>query len=65
MCHTETMECILRLDALTADGILFDGEISTSYGFTLQSSTFGSDTLLQPPVIGFLESGGVAERFVE
>ena len=63
MCHTETMECLLRLDALSADSTLSEREAITAFGFTIQTTSFGSDVLLQPPVIGYLEPAGVAERY--
>ena len=62
MCHTETMECLLRLNTSMADGLNFDGETHGGYGFTLQNATLGSEMLLQPPIIGYLEPSGVAER---
>jgi hypothetical protein len=65
MCHTEIMECVLQLDSLSSNRILTDGEISSSFGFTIQGASFGSDILMQPPVIGYLEPGGAAERYGE
>ena len=62
MCHTETMECLLRLNSLSTDSTLSDGEAISAFGFTIQTTSFGSDVLLQPPVIGYLEPAGVAER---
>ncbi len=59
MCHTEIMECILQIDSLNPNRILTDGE----FGFTLQGPSFGSDILMQPPIIGYLEPGGIAERY--
>jgi hypothetical protein len=63
MCHTETMECILQLDKLSLNRILTDNEINGNFGFTIQGPSFVSDILMQPPVIGYLEPGGVAERY--
>lgn len=63
MCHTETMECILQLDPLSINGISTDNESNASFGFTLQGPSFSSDVLIQPPIIGYLEPGGVAERY--
>lgn len=62
MCHTEIMECILRLDSSMSNGTIGNGETAGSFGFTLQGASFASDILMQPPVIGYLEPGGVAER---
>jgi hypothetical protein len=53
------MECILQIDSLNPNRILTDGE----FGFTLQGPSFGSDILMQPPIIGYLEPGGIAERY--
>jgi hypothetical protein len=64
MCHTEIMECVLRLDtSLSSNGTMTDGETIGNFGFTLQGASFASDILMQPPVIGYLEPGGVAERY--
>jgi len=63
MCHTETMECILQLDTLSLNRISTDNEINGNFGFTIQGPSFVSDVLMQPPVIGYLEPGGVAERY--
>ncbi len=63
MCHTEIMECTLRLDSSSPNGTMTDGETIGSFGFTLQGASFASDILMQPPVIGYLEPGGVAERY--
>jgi hypothetical protein len=63
MCHTEIMECVLRLDSLSQNGTISDGEIIGNFGFTLQGASFASDILMQPPIIGYLEPGGVAERY--
>lgn len=63
MCHTETMECVLQLDSLSHQRISTDNEIIGNFGFTLQGPSFNSDVLMQPPVIGYLEPGGVAERY--
>jgi hypothetical protein len=63
MCHTEIMECALRLDSSSSNGTITDGEIIGNFGFTLQGASFASDILMQPPVIGYLEPGGVAERY--
>jgi hypothetical protein len=62
MFHTEIMEFTLRHDSLVSNGIRTDHEINANYGFTLQGASFGSDVLMQPPVIGYLEPGGIAER---
>ena len=62
MCHTETMECALRLDSSMSNGTMINGETAGNFGFTLQGASFTSDILMQPPVIGYLEPGGVAER---
>jgi hypothetical protein len=56
------MEFTLRHDSLVSNGIRTDHEINANYGFTLQGASFGSDVLMQPPVIGYLEPGGIAER---
>ena len=64
MSHTEIMECILRLDTPSStNGTNTDGETIGNFGFTLQGASFASDILMQPPVIGYLEPGGVAERY--
>ena len=63
MCHTEIMEFILRLDSSHSNGTVADGETVGNFGFTLQGASFASDILMQPPVIGYLEPGGVAERY--
>ncbi|CAF1078989.1 unnamed protein product [Didymodactylos carnosus] len=52
VCHTETMDVSLRID----------DHGGCNFGFTLQGASFTSDALMQPPVIGYLEPGGVAER---
>ncbi len=62
MCHTETMECILQLDSLSLNRISTDQEMNGNFGFTIQGASFTSDVLMQPPIIGYLEPGGVAER---
>ncbi|CAF2332315.1 unnamed protein product [Rotaria sp. Silwood2] len=62
MCHTEVMECILQYDPLSSNRISTDGETISCFGFTIQGTSFVSDVLIQPPVIGYLEPGGVAER---
>ncbi len=62
MCHTEIMEILLKLDSPTNGTGAVDGEINANFGFTLQGASFASDALIQPPVIGYLEPGGVAER---
>ncbi|CAF0828269.1 unnamed protein product [Rotaria sp. Silwood1] len=68
MCHTETMECVLQIDSSSSsssssNGTITDGGDTTSnFGFTLQGASFASDILMQPPIIGYLEPGGVAER---
>ncbi|CAF3827601.1 unnamed protein product [Adineta steineri] len=63
MCHTEIMECALRLDSSSSQhGNSTDSETIGNFGFTLQGASFASDVLMQPPVIGYLEPGGVAER---
>ncbi|CAF1419814.1 unnamed protein product [Adineta steineri] len=62
MCHTEIMECALRLDSSSQHGNSTDSETIGNFGFTLQGASFASDVLMQPPVIGYLEPGGVAER---
>ncbi|CAF1493619.1 unnamed protein product, partial [Adineta steineri] len=64
MCHTEIMECALRLDSSSSSqhGNSTDSETIGNFGFTLQGASFASDVLMQPPVIGYLEPGGVAER---
>lgn len=58
--HSETMECLLRLDSSMNHN---DGDNGNAFGFTLQNLSLGSDVLLQPPIIGYLEPGGIAERF--
>lgn len=63
MCHTETMECILQLDSLSLNRITTDQEMNGNFGFTIQGASFVSDVLMQPPIIGYLEPGGVAERY--
>ncbi|CAF1186961.1 unnamed protein product [Adineta ricciae] len=62
MCHTEVMECVLKLDSSSQNGNSSDGETVGNFGFTLQGASFASDILMQPPIIGYLEPGGVAER---
>ncbi|CAF0852285.1 unnamed protein product [Adineta ricciae] len=62
MCHTETMECILQVDSLSSNRSSPDDEALGSFGFTLQNGSYASDLLLQPPIIGYLAPGGVAER---
>ena len=62
MCHTEVMECALKLDSSSQNGNSSDGETVGNFGFTLQGASFASDVLMQPPIIGYLEPGGVAER---
>lgn len=62
MCHTEIMECILHSDSLSSNKISADGESINCFGFTIQGASFVSDALMQPPVIGYLEPGGAAER---
>jgi hypothetical protein len=57
------MECTLQLDSLSTNRILTDNETIGNFGFTLQGPSFTSDVLMQPPVIGYLEPGGVAERY--
>jgi len=57
------MECTLQLDSLSTNRILTDNETIGNFGFTLQGPSFTSDVLIQPPVIGYLEPGGVAERY--
>jgi len=58
------MECVLRLDSSSStNGTITDGETIGNFGFTLQGASFASDILMQPPVIGYLEPGGVAERY--
>ncbi|CAF0850655.1 unnamed protein product [Didymodactylos carnosus] len=52
VCHAETMDVLLRIDE--------NG--GSNFGFTLQGASFTSDTLMQPPVIGYLEPNGVAEK---
>ena len=64
MCHSEIMECILRLNSLSSNRILTDSEIINTFGFTIQGSSFGSDILVQPLLIGYIEPGGIAERSV-
>lgn len=44
------------------NGPMINGEAAGNFGFTLQGASFTSDILMQPPVIGYLEPGGVAER---
>ncbi len=63
MCHTEIMECILQIDSLAMNRITTDNEINGHFGFTIQGPSFASDVLMQPPVIGYLEPGSVAERY--
>jgi hypothetical protein len=63
MCHTETMECTLQIDSLSSKRISTDDETSSNFGFTLQGGSFTSDILLQPPIIGYLAPGGIAERY--
>ncbi len=63
MCHTEIMECILQLDSLSINKNSTDNETIGHFGFTLQGPSFASDVLMQPPIIGYLEPGGVAERY--
>ncbi|CAM4756839.1 unnamed protein product [Rotaria magnacalcarata] len=66
MCHTEIMECILQLDSSSSsssqNGTNTDGDPVGNFGFTLQGASFASDILMQPPIVGYLEPGGVAER---
>ncbi|CAF1013518.1 unnamed protein product [Rotaria sordida] len=62
MCHIEIMECILQFDPLFSNRISTDGETISCFGFTIQGTSFISDVLMQPPIIGYLEPGGVAER---
>lgn len=64
MCHTETMDCILQLDSSSNGTITENGDTVGNFGFTLQGASFASDILMQPPIIGYLEPGGVAERYV-
>lgn len=61
MCHTEIMDCILQLDSLNMNRMGTNESVS-SFGFTLQGPSFTSDILMQPPVIGYLEPGGIAEK---
>lgn len=61
MCHTEIMECLLQIDSLNMNRIGTD-ESSGNFGFTIQGPSFASDVLMQPPVIGYIEPNGVAER---
>lgn len=63
MCHTEVMECSLQSDSLSSTRILSDGETISCFGFTIQGASFASETLLQPPLVGYLEPGGIAERY--
>ncbi len=63
MCHTETMECVLQLDSLSSNRLSPDQEINGNFGFTIQGPSFASDVLMQPPIIGYLEPNGVAERY--
>ena len=63
MSHTEIMECVLRLDSSSLNGSMTDDETIGNFGFTLQGASFASDILMQPPVIGYLEPNGVAERY--
>lgn len=63
MCHTETMECTLQVDSLSSNRSSPDDEALGSFGFTLQNGSYASDLLLQPPIIGYLAPGGVAERY--
>lgn len=63
MCHTEVMDCVLRLDSSSSNANGTDGETMVNFGFTLQGASFASDILMQPPIIGYLEPGGVAERY--
>lgn len=62
MCHTETMECILQRDSSSLNRMVADEDANGSFGFTLQGASFASDVLMQSPIIGYLEPGGVAER---
>ena len=62
MCHVEVMECLLRLDPMSSNEMIVDGQSIGNFGFTLQGVSFTSDVLMQPPIIGYLEPGGVAER---
>lgn len=59
--HSEIIECLLRLDSSMNNHE--GGESVNPFGFTLQNMSVGSDLLLQPPMIGYLEPGGIAERF--
>jgi hypothetical protein len=65
MCHTEVMDCVLRLDSSSSNANGTDGETMGNFGFTLQGASFSSDILMQPPIIGYLEPGGVAERYID
>ena len=65
MCHTEVMDCVLRLDSASSNTTGTDGETMGNFGFTLQGASFASDILMQPPIIGYLEPGGVAERYTD
>ena len=62
MCHSEIMECILQLDSPLPKRKLTEGDTLSNFGFTLQGASFASDILMQPPIIGYLEPGGIAER---
>ncbi|CAF1005411.1 unnamed protein product [Rotaria sp. Silwood1] len=62
MCHTEIMECILQFDSLSSNRLSTDGETISCFGFTIQGVSFVSDVLMQSPIIGYLEPGGIAER---
>ncbi|CAF1324735.1 unnamed protein product [Adineta steineri] len=62
MCHTETMECTLQLDSTSTNRSSVDDETIGSFGFTIQNGSFTTDILLQPPIIGYLAPGGIAER---
>lgn len=62
MCHTETIECVLQPDSSSLNRIIADEDINGHFGFTLQGASFASDVLMQPPVIGYLEPSGAAER---
>ncbi|CAF4820876.1 unnamed protein product, partial [Rotaria magnacalcarata] len=44
------------------NGTNTDGDPVGNFGFTLQGASFASDILMQPPIVGYLEPGGVAER---
>ena len=65
MCHTEVMECILQSDVSPSNRMSTDGETINCFGFTIQGTSFASDVLMQPPVIGYLEPGGVADRYLK